>query len=197
MKSAAPSGFLGACVLQLLAEAPRHGYQLIEPLKAFGFDWGGPGPIYQELRKFEAAEFVRSSLEGSQGPARRVYAPTDAGMAALERYVRDVAELAVRLDGLAIEGERVVLPGTGDSARHRDRVVAQGSEIDGDPARCPSKAAGAGPAMTTTSTATPSPSQSVHPPVVVVAHGQARNPDAIRLLITADAGGSNGYRDRA
>ena len=109
MKSACPSGFLRACVLQLLAEAPRHGYQLIEPLKAFGFDWGGPGPIYQELRKLDAAEFVHSSWERSQGPARRVYEPTDSGMAALERYVRDVAELAVRLDGMVIEGERVVL----------------------------------------------------------------------------------------
>lgn len=96
-------------MLQLLAEAPRHGYQLIEPLKAFGFDWDGPGPIYQELRKLDAAVFVRSSWERSHGPARRVYEPTDAGMAALERYVRDVAELAVRLDGLAIEGERGVL----------------------------------------------------------------------------------------
>jgi len=109
VKSACPSGFLGACVLQLLAEAPRHGYQLIEPLKAFGFDWGGPGPIYQELRKLDAAEFVHSSWERSQGPARRVYEPTDSGMAALECYVRDASELAVRLDGLVIKGERAVL----------------------------------------------------------------------------------------
>ncbi len=104
-----PRALLAPCLLLLLAEAPGHGYELMERLKPLGFDWGGPGPIYQELRKLDAAEFVHSSWERSQGPARRVYEPTDSGMAALEHYVRDVAELAVRLDGMVFEGERVVL----------------------------------------------------------------------------------------
>lgn len=101
-----PRGLLGPCILLLLAEAPRHGYQLIGPLKAFGFDWGGPGPIYQELRKLFSAGLVRSVWEQSGGPARRVYEPTEAGMARLADYVRSAAAEADLVYTLIAKAQR-------------------------------------------------------------------------------------------
>lgn len=101
-----PPGLLGPCILLLLAEAPRHGYQLIGPLKAFGFDWGGPGLIYQELRKLSSAGLVRSAWEQSGGPARRVYEPTDTGMTSLAGYALSAAEEAAMVGALILQAER-------------------------------------------------------------------------------------------
>lgn len=105
-EAARPRGLLGPCILLLLAEAPRHGYQLIGPLKAFGFDWGGPGLIYQELRKLFSAGLVRSSWEQPGGPARRVYEPTETGMTSLADYIRSAAEEAELVFTLIANAER-------------------------------------------------------------------------------------------
>ena len=106
-KGARPRGLLGPCILLLLSEAPSHGYQLIDPLKLFGFDWGGPGLVYQELRKLDAAGLVRSTWEQGRGPARRVYEPTEAGRMALATFISDVAELAELLRGLLVTAEHM------------------------------------------------------------------------------------------
>ena len=105
-EAALPRGLLGPCILLLLAEAPRHGYQLIGPLKAFGFAWGGPGPIYQELRKLFSAGLVRSVWEQSGGPARRVYELTETGMTGLADYVRSAAEEAELVCTLIAKAQR-------------------------------------------------------------------------------------------
>lgn len=93
----APLG-LGPCILLLVAEAPRHGYELIDRLKEFGFDWGGPGPIYHHLRKLGAAGLVRSRWEHPGGPARRVYELTDLGTATLAGYAVSASVSATRLE---------------------------------------------------------------------------------------------------
>lgn len=105
-EAARPRGLLGPCILLLLAEAPRHGYQLIDPLKAFGFDWGGPGPIYQALHKLFSAGLVRSVWEQSGGPARRVYEPTETGITSLADYVRSAAEEAALVCTLIANAQR-------------------------------------------------------------------------------------------
>lgn len=106
-RGARPRVLLGPCILLLLSEAPRHGYQLIDPLKLFGFDWGGPGLVYQELRKLHAAGLVRSTWEQGRGPARRVYEPTEAGRKALATYVSNAAELAELLRDLLVTAEHI------------------------------------------------------------------------------------------
>lgn len=104
-------GLLAPCILLVLAEAPRHGYQLIDPLKTFGFDWSGPGQIYHELRKLAAADLVRSTWEQSGGPARRVYEPTDAGLRVLAAYVQEITEVARRVGDLIVQTESMALDG--------------------------------------------------------------------------------------
>ena len=85
---------LAPSLLLLLAEAPGHGYELMERLKPLGFDWNGPGPIYRDLRALEAAGFIRSDWAvGTTGPGRRVYELTSAGRASLDRSVAGVVGL--------------------------------------------------------------------------------------------------------
>lgn len=95
-----PRELLAPSLLLLLAEAPGHGYDLMERLKPLGFDWDGPGPIYRELRTLEAGGLVTSQWDvGASGPGRRVYDLTAAGHASLDRAVTGV----VALQGLVAE----------------------------------------------------------------------------------------------
>lgn len=75
-----PRALLRPCLLLLLAERPGHGYDLVERLKPMGFDWGGPGPLYQTMRRMEDAGWVESTWDASEtGPARRTYELTAEG----------------------------------------------------------------------------------------------------------------------
>jgi len=114
---------LANCILLLLSESPSHGYQLVDPLKLFGFDWNGPGPLYHELHKLNTAGLVHSTWEQGRGPARRVYEPTDAGRVALATYVRGASQSAEQLGHLLVKAEAVLL-----ASRHNDDTR---SEIDG------------------------------------------------------------------
>lgn len=89
-----PRALLAPSLLLLLAEAPGHGYELMERLKPLGFDWGGPGPIYRELRGLETAELVASAWSAPRaGPVPRVYELTDAGRRSLDRCAGNVVDL--------------------------------------------------------------------------------------------------------
>lgn len=89
-----PRALLAPCLLLLLAEAPGHGYELMERLKPLGFDWGGPGPIYRELRALETAELVASAWSAPRaGPVPRVYELTHTGRQSLDRCAANVINL--------------------------------------------------------------------------------------------------------
>ena len=125
-----PRALLRPCLLLLLAERPGHGYDLVERLKPFGFDWGGPGPLYQTLRRLEEVGWVVSAWDASAaGPARRTYELTDEGWATLATYADDLDRLSARI------GEY--------QARYR-RVSRRLSAPPGDDAPAPSS--GASPA---------------------------------------------------
>ena len=97
---ARPRELVPVCLLLLLAEAPGHGYELMERLKPLGFDWNGPGPIYRELRGLEDAGLVTSAWAVREtGPGRRVYELTADGRQALDRSQAGV----VRLQGMLAE----------------------------------------------------------------------------------------------
>ena len=89
-----PRELLAPSLLLLLAEAPGHGYELMERLRPLGFDWGGPGPIYRELRIVEDAGLISSDwFVGRSGPGRRVYEITPSGRESLDRSVAGVLAL--------------------------------------------------------------------------------------------------------
>ncbi len=74
-----------AHLLLLLAEQPRHGYELAESLRMSEFEGITTSTVYRELAKLEEDGLVQSFWEASQtrGPARRVYELTTKGRKAL------------------------------------------------------------------------------------------------------------------
>lgn len=71
-------------ILMLLAEGPKHGYQLIQELgeKSGGMWQPSPGSVYPALEKLEEHGMVTSTEEGD----KKVYALTDAGREKVARF---------------------------------------------------------------------------------------------------------------
>lgn len=83
-----PKNFARPCLLLLLAEAPAHGYELMERLIPFGLQLNDPATIYKTLRGMEQEGLVTSEWElSSRGPARRVYSLTPEGRELLGTWV--------------------------------------------------------------------------------------------------------------
>jgi DNA-binding PadR family transcriptional regulator len=95
-------GDLRLLALALIAEAPRHGYEIIKLLEEKTADWYSPSPgiVYPTLTYLEEAGYVTASTEGS----KKLYTITDEGRA----YLQSNRELVdVVLQRLTALGERV------------------------------------------------------------------------------------------
>ncbi|HEX8827903.1 MAG TPA: PadR family transcriptional regulator, partial [Xanthobacteraceae bacterium] len=84
-------GILKFALLKLLAEVPRHGYDLIREIREKGWG-GGAGSVYPLLAALEAAGLIAGREEGD----RRIYEITEKGRrllgeraAELERFLND------------------------------------------------------------------------------------------------------------
>ena len=87
-----PKNFLRPCLLLLLREEPAHGYDLLERIQSLGFDGSDPGGLYRALRALEKEKLVRSVWEPSDnGPDRRTYEITRAGMEELHRNAKAIS----------------------------------------------------------------------------------------------------------
>src|SRR5271155_745337 len=95
-------GDLRLVALALIAEAPRHGYEIIKQLEEKTADWYSPSPgiVYPTLTYLEEAGYVTASTEGS----KKLYTITEEGRSYLESN-RDLVDVV--LDRLAALGERV------------------------------------------------------------------------------------------
>src|SRR5271163_1653673 len=95
-------GDLRLIALALIAEAPRHGYEIIKLLEEKTADWYSPSPgiVYPTLTYLEEAGYVTASAEGS----KKLYTITDEGRAYLEAN-REIVDAV--LDRLTALGERV------------------------------------------------------------------------------------------
>jgi DNA-binding PadR family transcriptional regulator len=95
-------GDLRLVALALIAEAPRHGYEIIKLVEEKTADWYSPSPgiVYPTLTFLEEAGYVTVSAEG----AKKLYTITAEGRAYLDAN-RDLADVV--LDRLAAIGERV------------------------------------------------------------------------------------------
>lgn len=75
-----PRNYLLACLLLLIAERSRHGYDLLEGIRQLGPTTVDPGGLYRTLRRMEGDGLVSSHWEDSDaGPARRSYRITAGG----------------------------------------------------------------------------------------------------------------------
>jgi DNA-binding PadR family transcriptional regulator len=95
-------GDLRLLALALIAQAPRHGYEIIKLIEEKTGDWYSPSPgiVYPTLTYLEEAGYVTGSAEGS----KKLYTITDEGKTYLEAN-RDI--IKVVLDRLSAIGERV------------------------------------------------------------------------------------------
>jgi DNA-binding PadR family transcriptional regulator len=95
-------GDLRLIALALIAEEPRHGYEIIKLVEEKTGDWYSPSPgiVYPTLTYLEEAGYVTASTEGS----KKLYAITEEGSAYLKAN-RDIVDAV--LDRLTALGERV------------------------------------------------------------------------------------------
>ncbi|MHB0857344.1 MAG: helix-turn-helix transcriptional regulator [Anaerolineae bacterium] len=93
-------GFLQPRLLLLLLEQPGHGYELLERLaESDGLPAVDPGLLYRTLRNLEAEGLVQSTWDTEgQGPARRRYEVTPAGVGRLHAWAERIRHTRSRLD---------------------------------------------------------------------------------------------------
>jgi DNA-binding PadR family transcriptional regulator len=89
-------GALRLVILRLIADAPRHGYELIKEIEdRFGGAYSpSPGVIYPTLTLLEEQELIRQEAE-AEGKKR--YAITEAGRKTLEENAAEVEALFARM----------------------------------------------------------------------------------------------------
>lgn len=94
-------GRLRLYLLKLLAEAPRHGYEVIRLLEERfqGLYAPSAGTVYPRLAKLEAEGLVTHTTEGG----RKVYAITDAGRAELADRSGELADLELEIRDSVVE----------------------------------------------------------------------------------------------
>ena len=82
-----PRNWLTPVALVILREESSYGYELMERLEEFGFAEINAGTLYRTLRQMENEGLCESEWETSEGgPARRMYAITDAGKSSLAAW---------------------------------------------------------------------------------------------------------------
>jgi PadR family transcriptional regulator, regulatory protein PadR len=88
-------------ILAVLEGGPIHGYAIAREIerRSEGALSPGEGSLYPALRALEADGYVTSQWEPQPtGPARKVYALTDAGQAELTRRTRSWREFASSIE---------------------------------------------------------------------------------------------------
>ena len=80
-------GALDMCLLALLDARPAHGYELVQRVGDAGLPSIGYGTIYPLLTRMRRLGLVAQEVQnGPHGPARKVYALTDAGRSRLRSW---------------------------------------------------------------------------------------------------------------
>ena len=83
-------GTLQYCVLALLVEEERYGFDLVRALAQVDGMVTSEGTIYPLLSRLRRDGLVESSWqESSEGPPRRYYRLTEAGRASLEGFLHE------------------------------------------------------------------------------------------------------------
>ena len=99
-------GAIEFCVLALLRDDDRYGFDISRTLSGFEGLVTTEGTIYPLLARLRQEGYVETSWhESSQGPPRRYYRLTDAGRAALDTFVVQWERFRDSVDKL-MEGER-------------------------------------------------------------------------------------------
>jgi PadR family transcriptional regulator, regulatory protein PadR len=97
-------GVLDLCVLAVLTESERYGYDLAQRLDRAGLGQIKGGTLYPLLARLQEAGFVTARWEpGEQGPGRKYYAITEAGRERLRLESANWTEFTTHLGALLAE----------------------------------------------------------------------------------------------
>ncbi|HVM06178.1 MAG TPA: helix-turn-helix transcriptional regulator [Acidimicrobiales bacterium] len=108
-----PRGYLRACLLLLVAEAPVHGYELVAQLGDLGVGRPDAATVYRTLRGLDEEGLVSSWWASPvAGPARRVYRTTVAGRHCLVQLVGAVEDTHLHLSAF-LHRHRALGPAAG------------------------------------------------------------------------------------
>ena len=123
-------GELRLVLLKLIADEPRHGYELIKAIEDLTEgDYGpSPGVVYPTLNMLEDIGFI---AERKSKDSKKVYEATDAGRTHLEENEEEVEELIERLEGHGHSQRRGQRPEIGRAignlmAALRNRIASEG-----------------------------------------------------------------------
>lgn len=101
-------GTLEYCVLALLRERARYGFDLVKALSAVDGMVTSEGTIYPLLSRLRKDGFVTSSwAESPSGPPRRYYRLTDGGTSALDAFIPEWHRFRDSVDRFLEEGEQL------------------------------------------------------------------------------------------
>ena len=157
------SGALRLVVLGLIAEEPRHGYDIIRQLKTRfqGSYSPSPGSIYPILQQLAEAGFVTSLSH----PPRRRFAVTEAGRAWLSEQRAELEAINAQLEEAAAPiGEQAVGEAMPSAARCSPRCARAGW-TRGRPAGCASCSSGRDARSRTFDVYTPGGRHLLEPPL--------------------------------
>ena len=127
------SGALRLVVLGLIAEEPRHGYDIIKALedRFQGLYSPSPGAIYPMLQMMEEADLVVSETQGN----KRLYSITQEGRAWLEDNQAELDRINEQLEEAAGDMQGVAL---GEAIRELRRTLyrkVRGGELSAEQAQ--------------------------------------------------------------
>jgi DNA-binding PadR family transcriptional regulator len=111
-------GALRLVVLGLIADEPRHGYDIIKALEAKfqGAYSPSPGAIYPMLQMLEEADLVASEANGN----KRRYSITEQGKAYLAEHAEELSRINAQIDEASAEGGEMSL---GEEVREVAKAV--------------------------------------------------------------------------
>ena len=116
-------------ILALLADKPRHGYEIIKALeeRSGGFYSPSPGMVYPALTYLDELGYASAETEGT----KKLYRISDEGRAHLERNRRTVDAILVQLAWVGARMEHVRELFTGqEPGRYGESAEDGGSELE-------------------------------------------------------------------
>lgn len=94
-------GTLEGCVLAILHQEERYGYEISQTLERYGFGRIPEGTVYPLLLRLEKRGSIIASFRASpEGPQRKYYALTELGQKELAEFFRNYRELTRAVDQL-------------------------------------------------------------------------------------------------
>ena len=94
-------GVLEGCVLNMIGQKERYGYELVQTLREAGFDTIVPGTIYPLLQKLEKNQWIRGNMSPSpDGPDRKYFSLTKEGEERVSVFWQQWDDLSQKVEGI-------------------------------------------------------------------------------------------------